>query len=340
LPPLPESANLVRTFRQYGDWLQRIGIPNVGALNDSIVNKKIHEVVLVSEALHEQKISEIASQVISSEKDNRIVLVAGPSSSGKTTFSKRLSVQLLAQGREPFALELDNFFVNRDDTPKDESGEFDYESIGAVNLELLNHCLKELIDGKEVTLPRYNFKSGISESGDTVRLVKDQVIVLEGIHGLNPNLLTEIPEENAFRLYVSCLTQLNLDGYNRISTTDTRLLRRIIRDARERGYNATETIQRWESVQRGERKYIFPFQEHADEIFNSALAYELAALKPLAEPLLRQVPFGTSEHIEAKRLLAFLDWFLPHNLDIIPDNSILREFIGGSILRDFHIWNT
>lgn len=338
IPPLPESATLVRSFRQYGDWLERMGIPNVGALNDSIRDQKIREVILISEALHEQKISEIASEIIALKGKIRVVLIAGPSSSGKTTFSKRLAIQLLAQGGDPFALELDNFFVDRDKTPLDESGEYDFESIDAVNTSLLNDCLNRLIAGEEVKLPRYNFKSGLSEPGEVIRLSKDQIILLEGIHGLNPRLLEDFPEHKTHRLYVSCLTQLNLDRYNRISTTDTRLIRRIIRDARERGYSALQTIRRWESVRRGERKYIFPYQENAHEIFNSAMSYELAALKPLVEPLLRQVPHGTMEHIEAKRLLALLEWFVPLDTALIPDNSLLREFIGGSILSDFKLW--
>jgi uridine kinase len=338
LPPLPESATLVRTFRQYSDWLERMGIPNVGALNDAIRDHKIREVILISEALHEQKISEIASEIMSLKGIIRVILIAGPSSSGKTTFSKRLAIQLLAQGGSPYALELDNFFVDRDKTPKDEYGEYDFESIDAVNTELLNECLRNLIAGEEVRLPKYNFRLGLSEPGEMVQLTSDQIIIMEGIHGLNPRLLENFPEEQTHRLYVSCLTQLNLDRYNRISTTDTRLIRRIIRDARERGYSAQQTIRRWESVRRGERKYIFPYQENSHEIFNSAMAYELAALKPLVEPILRQVAYGTTEHIEAKRLLALLEWFSPLDAGLIPDNSILREFIGGSILSDFKLW--
>ncbi|MCE5207382.1 MAG: nucleoside kinase [Chloroflexi bacterium] len=338
LPPLPESPTLVRSFRQYGEWLDRMGIPNVGALNDAIRDNKIHEVVLISEALHEQKISDIASQIIAHQDKIRIILIAGPSSSGKTTFSKRLSIQLLAQGADPYPVELDNFFVNREETPRDEFGEYDFESIEAVNTDLLNSCLRELIAGNEVRLPRYNFPKGVSEPGDSVKLSNNQIILLEGIHGLNPRLLEDFPGEQTHKLYVSCLTQLNLDRYNRISTTDTRLIRRIVRDSRERGYTATQTIKRWESVRRGERKYVFPYQENSNEIFNSAMAYELSALRPLAEPVLRQVPYGSPEYIESKRLLSLLEWFLPLDIDLIPDNSLLREFIGGSILKDFKLW--
>ncbi len=338
LQSIPESANLLATFQQYGKWLSRLGIGSVGALNDAITDRRAREVILVSEALHEQKIAEISTQVAALSKKARVVLIAGPSSSGKTTFSKRLSVQLLAQGISPVAVELDNYFVDRDLTPRDENGAFDYESLHALNTSLLTEQLQRLIVGEEVQLPHYNFKTGRSEPGEIVHLEKDQLIILEGIHGLNPQLIPDFPQEQTFRLYISALTQLNLDSHNRISTTDTRLIRRIVRDARDRGYTAQQTIGRWESVRRGEKRNIFPYQDNATDMFNSALVYELSALKPLAEPLLRQVPFGSPEHIEAKRLLSFLEWFLPIDVDLIPDNSILREFIGGSILKDFHIW--
>ncbi|MCX7976068.1 MAG: nucleoside kinase [Bellilinea sp.] len=338
LLPLPDFSILLKTFKQYGAWLAHLGIDNVGALNDAISADRIREIILVSEALHEQKIAEIAREIVRRANQTRIILIAGPSSSGKTTFSKRLSVQLLAYGLSPFALEMDNYFVDREFTPRDENGDYDFEALEALDIRRLENDLRRLIQGEEVQLPRFDFREGKSHPGEVVRLEKDQLVILEGIHGLNPRLLPNVPTQQTFRIYVSCLTQLNLDRHNRISTTDTRLLRRIVRDARERGYSALETIGRWESVRRGEKNYIFPYQENADEIFNSALVYELSALKPLAEPLLRQVPYGTSEYIEAKRLLAFIEWFLPLNMDLIPDNSILREFIGGSILRDFKIW--
>lgn len=338
LLPLPDFSILLKTFKQYGAWLAHLGIDNVGALNDAISADRIREIILVSEALHEQKIAEIAREIVRRADQTRIILIAGPSSSGKTTFSKRLSVQLLAYGLSPFALEMDNYFVDREFTPRDENGDYDFEALEALDIRRLENDLRRLIQGEEVQLPRFDFREGKSHPGDIVRLEKDQLVILEGIHGLNPRLLPNVPAWQTFRIYVSCLTQLNLDRHNRISTTDTRLLRRIVRDARERGYSALETIGRWESVRRGEKNYIFPYQENADEIFNSALVYELSALKPLAEPLLRQVPYGTPEYIEAKRLLAFIEWFLPLDMDLIPDNSILREFIGGSILRDFKIW--
>jgi uridine kinase len=338
LLPVPEYNKLLDTFLRYGDWLDTLGVPNVGALNEAIVAGRAREVILVSEALHEGRIAEIAVMIARRREHVRLVLIAGPSASGKTTFTRRLSIQLLARGLSPFPIELDNFFVDREKSPKDENGEFDYESLRALDLVRLNHDLRMLIDGKAVHMPRYNFIKGRQEEGDEIRLSPDQIILLEGIHGLSPDLVPEIPSKNTFRIYVSALTQLNLDRYNRVSTTDTRLIRRIVRDATQRGYLAAETIHRWESVQRGESKYIFPFQENADVMFNSALVYEVSALAPLAEPILRQVPFGTDEYVEAKRLLVFMEWFLPLDVDLIPDNSILREFIGGSILRDFTPW--
>ena len=339
LLPMPDYPKLLRTFRQYGNWLSRLGIENVGALNDAISGGRIREIILVSEALHEQKIADIARQVADRSNAARIVLIAGPSSSGKTTFSKRLSVQLLAQGCSPFPLELDNYFVDRERTPRDEDGQLDYETLLALDIERLERDLLALITGDEVQLPCYDFKTGKSGPGEVVKLGKDQLILLEGIHGLNPGLLPNVPQKTTFRLYVSCLTQLNLDRHNRISTTDTRLLRRIVRDQRERGYSALDTIGRWESVRRGEKRHIFPFQENADEVFNSALVYELSALRERVEPLLRQVPFGTNEFIEAKRLLAFLEWFMPIDAHLIPDNSILREFLGDSSLKEFKLWD-
>jgi uridine kinase len=338
LPPLPESKKLLATFREYNDWLVRLGIESVGALNNAIQAKRVSELILISEALHEHRIAEIASFVMDRSKEARIVLVAGPSSSGKTTFSKRLTVQLLAQGISPFPLELDNYFLPRELTPKDEKGQYEFESLEALDTARLQADLQRLIAGEEVQLPRFNFPLGRSEPGDVVRLEKGQLVILEGIHGLNPRLLPGLTRKQTTRIYVSCLTQLNLDRHNRISTTDTRLLRRIIRDARDRGYTAQQTIGQWESVGRGEKKHIFPYQENADEMFNSALVYELSAIRLLAEPLLRQVVFGTPEHIEARRLLSFLQWFLPIDQENVPDNSILREFIGGSILKGFTLW--
>jgi uridine kinase len=338
LLPLPDYKKLLSTFLQYGNWLHTLGISSAGALNDAIYSGRIPEVILVSEALHEQRVADIADEVADSMKHTRLVFIAGPSSSGKTTFAKRLTIQLLAHGISPFSFAMDNYFVNREQTPRDEDGEYDFESLEALDHKLLAHDLKHLIAGESIQMPRYNFLTGQREMGENIQLDPDQIIIMEGIHGLNPNLLPEIPPEQTFRIYISALTQLNLDRHNRVSTTDTRLLRRIVRDARERGYNALETINRWESVRRGEKRYIIPYQENADAMFNSALAYELPVLKSLAEPLLLQVSLSKLEFIEAKRLLAFLEWFLPLESDLVPDNSILREFIGDSILDEFTLW--
>jgi uridine kinase len=338
LSPMPSYPQLLTSFRQYGEWLETLGIQSVGALNDAIKDGRINEVILVSEALHAQQISRLANEIRKKKDQIKVILIAGPSSSGKTTFAKRLTIQLLTEGISPFALEMDNYFVNRVDTPRDEDGNLDFEHIDALNRALLNEHIQDLTAGKEVQLRRYDFHVGLNKPGETVKLTPGQVIILEGIHGLNPKLLEGFPPEQTFRIYVSCLTQLNLDRHNRISTTDTRELRRILRDARDRGYSAQQTISNWEMVRRGEKRHIFPYQENADVMFNSALAYELTALKPLVEPLLRQVPYGTREYIEAKRLFKFLQWFLPTDQKFIPDNSILREFIGDSILQDFKIW--
>ena len=338
LQPIPRDYTLLNIFKRYGDWLQRLGIDSVGPLNDVIMADEIRKVILVSEALHEQHIAEIAAQIAECAKDLHIVLIAGPSSSGKTTFSKRLTIQLLAKGISPFPLEIDNYFVDRDKTPKDENGELDFEALEAVDRECLGADIEHLIAGEKVQLPNYNFHTGQSGPGETVQLHPGQIIILEGIHGLNPKLIPNLPPQQTFRIYVSALTQLNLDRHNRVSTTDTRLIRRIVRDARYRGYTAQETISRWDSVRRGEELYIFPYQGEANAMFNSALVYELSILKNLAEPLLRQVPHTTVEWIEANRLLSFLEWFQPLDTDMIPDNSILREFIGDSNLEDFKLW--
>ena len=338
IEPMTKYPQLLAAFRQYGDWLERLDIDNVGALNDAIRGGRQHEVVLVSEALHEQNVADIARQIAA--RTVNLVLIAGPTSSGKTTFSRRLTIQLLALGVSPYPLELDNYFLSREDTPLGEDGKPDFEALSALNLPLLAENLKALVAGEQVQLPRYNFETGLPEAGDIVQLRKNQPIIMEGIHGMDPALVPAELRGRAFRIYVSALTQLNLDRMNRVSTTDTRLLRRIVRDARERGYSARDTISRWESVRRGEKEWIFPYQENADVMFNSALVYELSALKPLAEPLLRQVPYGTPEYIEAKRLLAFLEWFLPIDPDIVPANSIIREFLGGSVLREFRAWRS
>jgi len=338
LKPALEYPKLVAVFREYGNWLHVLGIDDVGALNDAIDAGRGPEVALVSEALHEQRVAHIAAEIAKRRDGLRVVLIAGPSASGKTTFSKRLAVQLLANGLRPVAVGLDNYFVDRDKTPLDSCGEYDFEHLLAVDLQRLNEQLLDLLEGHEVRLPRYNFRLGKREEGELLRLSKDHVILLEGIHGLNPDLVPSVPEERSYRIYVSALTQLNLDHYNRVPTTDSRLIRRIVRDARTRGYSALETIRRWGSVRAGEKRWIFPYQEHADVMFNSALVHELSLLRPLAEPLLYQIDSKMPEFIEARRLLALLRWFLPMCEDSLPSNSILREFTGGSSLRDFVVW--
>ena len=345
LQPFVDYPKLVNVFREYGQWMELMGVRDVGFLNEAIAGERVREVVLVAEALHEQRIARIAEEIAArrrraaaaGEPGVRLVLIAGPSSSGKTTFSKRLSIQLLANGLRPFALEMDHYFVDRPKTPRDEKGEYDFESLGAVDVGLFNDQLVHLLAGEEVTLPHYNFRTGLREVGQKVRLHPDNIVLVEGIHGLNPDLVPGVPPELIYRVYVSALTQLNIDKHDRVPTTDTRLVRRMVRDAAYRGYTAQETVDRWNSVRRGEKRWIFPYQEHADSMFNSALVYELAVLKPLVEPLLLQIKPKTRAYVEAKRLLAMLEWFEPLGPDLVPDNSILREFVGGSILRDFHV---
>jgi uridine kinase len=338
--PNGEYPKLWATFQEYGRWQERLDLADVGMLNDAIESGRGREVILVSEALHDGKTAEIARQIAEARDRTRLVLISGPSSSGKTTFSRRLSIQLLSQGLRPFPLEMDNFFVDREKTPRDENGEYDFESFDALDRDLLNEDLERLLRGEEVRLPRFDFQSGKRVPGEAVRLGANAVIIMEGIHGLNPALLPRFESGQAYRIYASALTQLNLDRHNRISTTDTRLIRRIVRDASQRGHSPAFTISVWENVRRGERKNIFVYQENCDSIFNSALVYELAALRPIAEPLLRQVGPELPEYVEAKRLLAFLAWFRPLSPEFIPDDSILREFIGGSILEQFRVWGS
>jgi uridine kinase len=329
---------LFEMFEEAGEWLDKLGIRNAGSLNDAIQEGRLQEISLVAEALHEARIAKIASEIVAGGDRIRLVLVAGPSSSGKTTFSKRLAVQLLASGRHPFPVALDDYFVDREHTPRDEHGEVDFEALHALDVRLFNEHLLALMSGHTTTLPRYSFVLGRREPGQTVTLTRDHVIIVEGIHGLNPALVPDLPKEVVYRVYVSALTQLNLDRHNRVSTADSRLVRRIVRDAASRGYSAAETIRRWPSVQRGEKQHIFPYQEHSDAIFNSSLVHELAVLRSAAEPLLLQVRFEDPEYVEANRLLSFLQWFRPAPPDPVPDNSILREFIGNSILENFRLW--
>jgi uridine kinase len=333
LPTFVEAPKLSAVFKEYSEWMKVMGVGDVGGLNQAIECGRIREVILVAEALHERRIAQITEQ-IAQRPQVRLVLVSGPSSSGKTIFLKRLSVQLLTSGLRPVIIGMDDYFVDREKTPLDETGEYDFEALGALDLELFRKHILALMNGSEVMLPRFNFLTGKREAGSTIALKEDHIILVEGIHGLNPALISDLPRGCMYRIYVSALTQLTIDHHNRIPTTDTRLLRRIVRDAASRGYSAHDTINRWESVRRGEERNIFPHQENADIMFNSALVYELAVLKPFAEPLLRQIEPGSMEYIETKRLLAFLQWLLPCSPEIVPDNSILREFIGGSILQN------
>jgi uridine kinase len=335
LERVKDNPKLASVFREYGEGLLRLGVPDVAALNQALQEERGREIVLVAEALHDQRIAEIAAQIHELRDEIDLILISGPSSSGKTTFARRLSIQLLAHHMRPFPLSLDDYFLPRDQTPIDDMGHPDFESLEALNLELLNRHVVALTRGQTVTLPHYDFFTGTANEGATVQLSAEHILVIEGIHGLNPSLLPAVPSARVFRIYASALTQLKLDHVNRIPTTDTRLIRRIVRDARARGYSAQDTIAHWESVVRGENKHIFPFQENADTMFNSALVYELAALKPLAEPLLRQVEPDAPEYIEARRILAFLQWFEPCDTALVPEDSILREFIGGSVVADF-----
>lgn len=314
-------------------WGFRLGVSDVGSLNEAITQGRMNELILMQEALQEKKIGDIAEQ-IAAQPDRKLVMIAGPSSSGKTTFSKRLSIQLAALGLKPHPISVDNYFVNRVDSPRDENGNYDYEALECLDIEQFNQDMTALLKGESVELPQYNFISGEREyRGDVMKLDKEDILVIEGIHCLNDRLSYSLPKDRKFRIYISALTQLNIDEHNRIPTTDGRLLRRMIRDARTRGASARETIRMWDSVRRGEERNIFPFQESADVMFNSALLYELAVLKQYAEPLLFGIPEDAEEYAEAKRLLKFLSYFLGVGSEDIPKNSMIREFIGGSCFK-------
>lgn len=331
IPEFKEQRGLFRVFREAEEWADILDVADVGALNDKASGGEMGEIIRISEALHEKKIAYIADMIAHRKDKVKLVLIAGPSSSGKTTFSKRLSIQLRVNGLKPYAISLDDYFVNREDTPRDETGEYDFESIYALDLNLLNEHLNMLMAGEEVELPTFNFITGKREyRGNKLKLQDDMILVAEGIHGLNEILTRDIKPENKFKIYVSALTQLNIDNHNRIPTTDVRILRRIVRDYRTRGKDAEITLNGWTSLRRGEDKNIFPFQEEADIMFNSTLVYELGALKKYAEPLLMQITNSSRAYSEATRLLKFLNFFLPVGLDEIPNNSIIREFIGGS----------
>ncbi len=330
LPPLVDHRKLFMTMIRTNDWGEMIGIGSVGALNDMVSDGGMQQVILVQEAMHESRISHIAEQ-IRERGNSRFVMIAGPSSSGKTTFSHRLSIELISHGIKPHPIALDNYFKNREETPKDEDGNYDFECLEAIDVEGFNRDMTRLLNGERVEIPSFNFKLGKREyKGDFLQLKDDEVLVIEGIHGLNDKLSYTLPPESKFKVYISALTTLNVDDHNRIPTTDGRLLRRIVRDYRTRGASASKTLNMWPSVRRGEEKYIFPFQESADAMFNSHLIYELAVLKPFVEPLLFGIKKDDPAYLEAKRLLKFLEYFLSIDTADIPNNSIVREFIGGS----------
>ena len=328
--PLVTSNKLFHTLDDSREWSKMLGIGTIGSLNDAIAAGRGQEIMLLQEALMEQKIGNLAAQIASDNK-KKFVMIAGPSSSGKTSFANRLSIQLIAKGRKPHPLSLDDYYVDRELCPKHPDGSFDFECLESIDVKLFNEDMNRLLKGEAVDMPSFNFKTGKREyRGRKLTLGADDILVIEGIHGLNDRLSQLIPPEHKFKIYISALTQLNIDEHNPLSTTDERLIRRIVRDARTRGTNAMETIAMWPSVRKGERENIFPFQEQADVMFNSALVYELAVLKVYAEPLLFGIERDCPEYLEAKRLLKLLDYFLPMPADGIPNNSLLREFVGGS----------
>lgn len=331
--PFVPKDKLFHVLSETSKWGERLNLANVGSLNDRISQGKASETILIEEALMEKRIGEIASR-IAAEPSKKLVMIAGPSSSGKTTFSHRLSIQLMAMGLKPHPIAVDDYFVNRVDSPRDENGNYNYEALECLDVKLFNEDMTKLLAGEKVELPRYNFITGVREyKGDYLTLGPEDILVIEGIHCLNDKLSYSLPKENKFKIYISALTSLNIDEHNRVPTADGRLIRRMVRDARTRGASAQDTIRMWNSVRRGEEENIFPYQEEADVMFNSALVYELAVLKQYAEPILFGIPADSPEYTEAKRLLKFLDYFLGVSSEDVPKNSILREFIGGSCFR-------
>lgn len=328
-----ENKKLLNTLQEYEDIHRVLGINTIYKLNKEILNGNEKELILLAEALHEKKISDIADKIVN--KNNvKVVLIAGPSSSGKTTFAKRLGLQLRLNGLKPVTISVDNYFVERTETPLDENGNYNFECLEAIDLKLFNHDLIELLKGNEILMPTFNFKTGHKEyTGETMKLGKDEILVIEGIHCLNDELTSAIPRENKYKIYISNLTVLNIDYFNRISTTDSRLIRRIVRDYKFRSYNAIHTLQIWNSVNRGEEQYIYPFQEEADSMFNTSLIYEFCVLKKFAVPLLESINSSYAEYSEARRLLEFLKYFETIDIENVPKNSLLREFIGDSIFE-------
>ncbi len=333
VPDFLPQHKVFRVMKESARWGDLLGISTVGDLNDCIAGGKLQQLIMTQEALQERKLSEIASR-IAADRSRKFIMIAGPSSSGKTTFSRRLSIQLSAAGLKPHPISVDNYFVEREDTPRDAEGNYNFECLEAMDIELFNQQMSDLLAGKTVELPYFNFKTGKKEyHGDYLTMGEDDILVIEGIHCLNDKLSHSLPRESKFKIYISALTQLNVDEHNRIPTTDGRLIRRMVRDARTRGSSAARTIAMWPSVRRGEEENIFPYQEEADVVFNSALIYELAVLKQYAEPLLFSIDRDAPEYLEAKRLLKFLDYFLGVDSTNIPDNSLVREFIGGGCFQ-------
>ena len=333
VPEFMPQKKLFNVLKESTRWAEMLDISTVGALNEHITKGDMSSLMLAQEALQEQKIVELVKK-IQEREGVKFIMIAGPSSSGKTTFSHRLSIQLMANGYKPHPIGVDDYFVEREQTPKDENGNYNFEDLHAIDIELFNDNMNRLLKGEEVDMPTFNFKTGRKEYHDNkLRLGKDDILVIEGIHCLNDELSYSLPVESKFKIYISALTQLNIDEHNRVSTTDGRLIRRLVRDSRTRGASAKRTLGMWDSVRRGEEKNIFPFQEQADVMFNSALAYELCALKPYAEPLLFSIKEDEPEYQEAKRLLKFLDYFLPCGIENIPIDSIIREFVGGGCFK-------
>ncbi len=333
VPEFMPQKKLFNVLKESTRWAEMLDISTVGALNEHITKGDMSSLMLAQEALQEQKIVELVKR-IQEREGVKFIMIAGPSSSGKTTFSHRLSIQLMANGYKPHPIGVDDYFVEREQTPKDENGNYNFEDLHAIDIELFNDNMNRLLKGEEVDMPTFNFKTGRKEYHDNkLQLGKDDILVIEGIHCLNDELSYSLPVESKFKIYISALTQLNVDEHNRVSTTDGRLIRRLVRDSRTRGASAKRTLGMWDSVRRGEEKNIFPFQEQADVMFNSALAYELCALKPYAEPLLFSIKEDEPEYQEAKRLLKFLDYFLPCGIENIPIDSIIREFVGGGCFK-------
>jgi uridine kinase len=335
LPDVPIPRKLFNIFTEYGEWINILGVGDVGKLNDVIENGGLKDLVLIAEALHEKKIAQIADLIKQQQPQKKVIMIAGPSSSGKTTFAQRLSIQLRVNGLNPLNISVDDYFVEKTNTPLDEEGKPDYEALEAVDLHLFNKDINTLINGGEVEIPSYNFQKGKREyNGKKMKMAEGEVLVIEGIHCLNPGLTSEVKQENKFNIYISAITSMRIDRHNRIPTTDLRLVRRMVRDNRYRGTPAPKTIDMWPNVRKGEEKNIFPFQEKADAMFNSSLIYDLPMLKPLALPLLNEITNDLPQYAEARRLIEFLSYFVSAPTDLVPANSILREFIGGSLFRE------